>query len=135
MKKNIFSLYINFRIKTRILILALCLLIPATTYAQTAATDKSWDSFWTKFSAAVSLKNRAAVKSLMASEKDFFSGGGGETRDEWLKSVYWPDLKGSVRSGIKKYNYDGKPGRKTKDNYLIFAFIGGRWRFMGPMGD
>ena len=75
------------------------------------------------------------VKSLMASEKDFFSGGGGETRDQWLRAVSWSELQKSVKKGVKNYNYDGKPGRVTKDNYLVFAFTGGKWRFMGPMGD
>ncbi len=121
--------------KIRILILAVCLLIPATAFAQSPAASRSWNSFWTKFSAAVNSRNRAGVKNLMASERDFFSGGGGETRDQWLASVSWRELQKSVRRGTKNYNYDGKPGRVTKDNYFIFAFIGGKWRFIGPMGD
>ncbi len=121
--------------KIRILILAFCLLIPASAFAQTSTANKSWNSFWTKFSTAVNKKNQVALKGLMASERDFFSGGGGETRNEWLASVSWAELKKSVRRGTKVDNSDGKPGRLTKDNHLVFAFIGGRWRFMGPMGD
>ena len=121
--------------KTRVLMLAFCLLIPASGFAQTSAANKSWNSFWTKFSTAVNKKNRVAMKSLMASERDFFSGGGGETRNQWLASVSWAELQKSVRRGVKIDNSDGKPGRITKDKYLVFAFFGGRWRFMGPMGD
>ncbi len=75
----------------------------------------------------------------MASEKDFFSGGGMEDRNGWLAMVdkyrLWSNLQRAVKGGTKSYDYDGKPGRVTKDNTLIFAFIGGQWRFMGPMGD
>ncbi len=119
----------------RILILAFCLLIPASAFAQTSTANRSWNSFWTKFSTAVKKRDRVAVKGLMASERNFFSGGGGETRSEWLASVSWTELQKSVRLGTKVDNYDGKPGRITKDNHLVFAFSGGKWRFMGPMGD
>ena len=129
-------------IKKRIilLLLAMLLVFPALVSAQKSANaDKSWNAFWTQFSAAVSRKNKASVKKLMALEDDFFSGGGGETRDEWLQMVdeqkWWGLLQRSVRLGTKFYNYDGKPGRVTKNNHLIFAFIGGKWRFMGSMGD
>ena len=120
----------------RILIFTFFLLIPAfQAQAQTPAADKSWNSFWTKFSSAVKQKNRAALKSLMASEKEFYPGGGGGTRDEYLDLVSWRELQQSVRTGIKADRTYGKPGRTTRDNYLIFAFTGGRWRFMGPRGD
>ena len=125
--------------KIRLLFLMILLLIPASTFAQTNAANKSWNNFWTQFTSAVTKKNKPAVKRLMASEKDFFSGGGGESRSEWLqmvdKSRLWGNLQRAVKSGTKFYDYDGKPGRVTKDNTLIFAFIGGQWRFMGPMGD
>lgn len=127
--------------KTRILFLTLFLMIPsATAFTQTtAAANKSWNAFWRQFSSAVNRKNKAAVKRLMASEKDFSSGGGGETRDEWLQMVdkekWWGLLQKSVRAGVKTYEYDGRPSRVTKDNRMIFVFIGGRWRFVGPMGD
>lgn len=121
--------------KIRILVLAFLLLIPAAVSAQKSVADKNWDSFWTKFSSAVNTKNRAALKSLMASEKDFYPGGGGGTRDEWLSMVSWRELQKSVRLGTKADRTYNKPGRVTRDNYLVFAFTGGRWRFMGPMGD
>lgn len=126
--------------KIRILFLMIFLMIPSVAFAQSAATaNKSWNAFWRQFTSAVNRKNKAAVKRLMAEEKDFFSGGGGESRDEWLQMVeeqkWWGLLQKSVKIGTKPSDYDGKPGRVTKDSHLVFAFIGGRWRFMGPMGD
>jgi hypothetical protein len=122
--------------RLRILFFAFFLLIPAfQAQAQNAAADKSWNSFWTKFSTAVKQKNRVALKSLMVSEREFYPGGGGGTRDEWLNLVSWSELQKSVRSGIKADRTYGKPGRTTRDNWLIFAYTGGRWRFMGERGD
>ncbi len=117
--------------KRRILTLVFCLLFPVSALAQTADANRSWNAFWTKFSAAVNAKNKAAVKSMMVAERDFDSAGG-ETRDQWLASVQWSDLKRSVRKGVKVQSYDGKPGRVSKDNYLLFEYTGGRWRFIGP---
>lgn len=116
--------------KTRILTLVFCLLFPVSALAQTADANRTWNAFWTKFSAAINAKNKAAVKSLMVAERDFDSAGG-ETRDQWLASVDWAELKRSVRKGVKAQSYDGKPGRISKDNFLLFAYVGGRWRFMG----
>lgn len=119
--------------------LIVVMLIPASAFAQKSAADKSWNAFWTQFTSAVNKKSKPAVKRLMASENDFFSGGGGETRDQWLAMIErnrsWGDFQRSVKGGTKYYDYDGKPGKVTKDNTLVFAFIGNRWRFMGPMGD
>ena len=105
----------------------------------TDAANKSWRPFWTQFSSAVRNKNKAAMKRLMSSEKDFFSGGGGETRDEWLKMLddrkIWGLGQKSVAKGVVPFNEGGKIGRITKDRHLIFRYIGGRWRFVGIMGD
>lgn len=116
--------------KKRILTLVFCLLFPVSAFAQTADANRSWSAFWTKFSAAINSGNKASVKSMMIAERDF-DAGGGETRSQWLASVQWSDLKRSVRKGVKAKNYDGKPGRISRDNYLLFAYIGGRWRFVG----
>jgi hypothetical protein len=119
------------------LFILLLLFVPSFASAQSAA-DKSWKPFWTQFSVAVKSKNKAAVKRLMSSEKDFFSGGGGETRDEWLKELdqgFWGGIQKSVAKGVKNYSEGGRAGRITKDRYLIFQYIGGKWRFVGVMGD
>ena len=126
------------------LFLLLFLFIPSLAVAQTsrsvtAAANKSWQPFWTQFSSAVRKKNKAAMKRLMSSEKDFFSGGGGETRDEWLKMLddrkIWGLGQKSVAKGVVPFNEGGKIGRITKDRHLIFRYIGGTWRFVGIMGD
>lgn len=117
-------------IRTRILTLVFCLLLPVSAFSQTAAASRSWNAYWTKFSAAINSKNKAAVKSMMVAERDFDSPGG-ETRDQWLASVDWSDLKRSVRRGVKFHSYDGKPGRISKDNFLLFEYTGGRWKFIG----
>jgi hypothetical protein len=129
-------------IKKRIIFLLLTawLVFPVLTYAQVSrAADKSWDSFWKSFSTAVNRKNRAALKALMASEKDFSSGGGAGGRAGWLNDVerqnWWNLLQKSVRTGTKVYSESRQPARVTRDNQLVFKYIGGRWRFTGPMGD
>lgn len=125
--------------KIRILWLLIFLLVLSLVFGQKTAADQSWNGFWRQFSSAVNKKSKPAIKRLMAAEKDFFSGGGGEDRDGWLQLIdehqWWGTLQKSVKSGTKSYDYDGKPGKVTKYNPLVFAFVGGRWRFMGPKGD
>lgn len=119
------------------LFLLFILFIPSVSSAQSVA-EKSWQPFWTQFNTAVKSKNKAAVKRLMSSEKDFFSGGGGETRDEWLQSLddgFWGGIRKSLAKGVKPYHENRRTGRVTKDDLLIFQYISGKWRFVGVMGD
>lgn len=122
-----------------ILFLTMLLLLPASVSAQTSAANKRWNSFWTQFTAAVNKKSKPAVKKLMSSENDFFSGGGMEDRNDWLAMIeqykLWGALQKSVKSGTRPSRGDTRISRTTKDNALVFAFIGGQWRFVGPMGD
>jgi hypothetical protein len=130
--------------KARILSLALLLLIPSVAFTQTsrstnATANRGWQQFWRQFSAAVNKKDHAALKALMSSENDFFSGGGGENRDEWIQMIdrrkAWRDMQKSVASGTVPLKDEKGPSRITKDRTLIFRLIGGRWRFVGVMGD
>jgi hypothetical protein len=137
--------------KTRILSLLLCLLIPSLAFTQNsrtrnAAADRSWQQFYTAFRSAVNNRDRVALRRLMSSERRlmsseaaFFSGGGGETRDQWIQMIderrAWQELQRSVASGTVPYNEARRPGRITRNRALIFQFIGGRWRFVGVMGD
>ena len=118
------------------LVLLVGLLVPAAV-AQNAA-EKSWKPFWTQFIVAVKAKNKVAVKRLMASGSEF-SVPGTTSRDEFLSmldaSNMWKDVQRSVAQGVIAYDEDGKTGRITRDRNLIFQFIGGRWRFVGVMGD
>jgi hypothetical protein len=126
--------------KTLILSLILFLLIPSLAFAQNprstrAQADKAWPIFWSQFSAAIKRKDRVAFKRLMASEREFFSGGGGESRDEWITMTGWKKLQTALVIGTMPFNEGRHPGRITKDRGLIFEYIRGRWRFTGVMGD
>jgi hypothetical protein len=119
--------------------LALVLLAPAAASAQTAA-DRSWPGFWRQFTSAVRGKNRAAIRRLMSSEADFITTGGIGNRNDFLKMFddksYWGDVRRSADQGVVSFvSEKGRPGRRTRDKYLTFEFIGGRWRFVGLFGD
>jgi hypothetical protein len=93
------------------------------------AANKSWSSFWTKFSVAVKTKNR---QSFIALTSKNFTSGGGETVSEWLEQTSWTEIRKSVAKGTKPNGFDeGKIWRITKDNNLIFVFENGRWGFFG----
>jgi hypothetical protein len=119
------------------LFLLLFLFVHSGSFAQSAA-EKSWKPFWAQFTAAVRSKNKAAVKKLMASESEF-SVPGTTGRDDFLAmlddSNMWKDVQKSVAKGVIAYNKGGRIGRITKDRNLIFQYIGGKWRFVGVMGD
>jgi hypothetical protein len=112
--------------------------INATTTSSDSLAD-SWQTFWRQFSAAVNNKDRIALKALMSSENDFFSGGGGENRDQWIQMIdqrnAWRYLQKSVASGPVPFKSEKGPSHITKDKNLIFTLIDGRWRFVGVMGD
>lgn len=125
------------------LFLLLFMFVPSLTHAQKSkhsVADKSWNAFWTRFSAAVKNKDTKALKQLMASENDFNPGGAGMGRDEWLRFIReqnrWGEYRQSVASGTKKEPCGASiPCRVTKDYYLTFAYINGRWRWTGLVGD
>lgn len=126
--------------KTLIFPLMLFLFIPSLVFAQTrratqVQADKAWPIFWRQFTTAIKRKDRVALKSLMASEREFFSGGGGETRDQWITMTGWKKLQTVLVIGTKPYNELQHPARITTDNGLIFEFVRGRWRFTGIQGD
>lgn len=99
-----------------------------------------WDSFWNAFSTAVNKKDRVAIKRLMSSESDFLTHGGIGSRNDYLQMFndksYWRDVQRSVARGTMSFDLErGRPARITRDRYLIFELISGRWRFVGVMGD
>ena len=127
--------------KALVLSLMLFLFTPSLVLAQTsratqAQADKAWPIFWRQFSTAIKSKDRVALKRLMASEKEFFSGGGGETRDEWITMIGWEKLQTALVIGTMPLNDGGRnPARITKDRGLVFEYVRGRWSFTGVMGD
>ncbi len=122
------------------LFLLLFLFVPSVASAQSAAS-KSWQPFWTKFSAAVKNKNFTALNALTL--KPFSSGGGvADTLTEFFqgdkewKNEIWNSLAQSVKSGTKAYEkIDGKQSRVTSNNYAIFVYTKNGWRWWGVMGD
>jgi hypothetical protein len=101
--------------------------------------DAAWNPFWRAFAAAVNARSTAGLRRLAVPARDFFSGGGAETREQWFRMVnrdkLWGLLQRSVRSGTRR-RVEGKTiERVTNDNGLVFVFVRGRWRFNGPMGD
>jgi hypothetical protein len=126
--------------KRLILTLVLFLFVPSLAFAQNprstrAQADKAWPVFWRQFTTAIKRKDRVALKGLMASEREFFSGGGGETRDQWIEMTGWKKLQTVLVIGTMPFNEVRNPARITKDRGLIFEYIRRRWRFTGIMGD
>ena len=126
--------------KLRILTLAFCLLVPTAAFAQTAAANRSWSGFWTRFSTAINKKDRVALKKLTASPQVFsLNGGGLETPDQWIaiiqKEHLWSEYQTSVAAGTKPYRCPNRTCRITTNNHLLFEFIGGRWQWTGLLGD
>ena len=125
--------------KLRILTLAFCLLVPTAAFAQTAAATKSWSGFWTRFSAAINKKDRVALKKLTAAPEDFsLNGGGDESPDQWINAIqknnWWKQYQTSVASGTKTFRCSGIC-RVTKNDQLLFKYLGGRWQWTGLLGD
>jgi hypothetical protein len=124
--------------------LAICLLASAS-WAQTSSpANRAWPVFWRAFLTAVNHRDRSSMRKMMPD--DFFDGGGGLNRDEWLKFIdenekngSWRDLKRSFAAGTvisKERTNDGVPTRVTKDHGYYFEFRkGGHWYFAGIVGD
>jgi hypothetical protein len=135
--------------KPKILLLLLLLLVPSLTFAQTsrsnwAAANASWQSFYSRFRAAVNKRDRAAMLRVMPG--NFFDGGGGGTASEWLqfidenaKNGSWRDLQNSFAGGTvinRDWSSKGVPTRVTKDNLYYFEFRKDKkWYFAGVVGD
>jgi hypothetical protein len=104
---------------------------PAQSAVTKKAAAKSWNAFWTKFTQVVKTKNRKAFIALTT--KDYKDAGGG-TIEDWLSATPWSELRASVNKGTKKYSFeDGQVWRITGDEYLLFVFEKGRWRFYGGL--
>lgn len=101
------------------------------------ATNKSWNTFWTKFNTAVKTKNSKVIISLTS--KKFFSPGG-ETIGQLLnQSFMWKLLRDSVKTGTKPHTCRKLPCRITRnaviESSLLFVFENNRWSFIGQLGE
>lgn len=129
--------------KLVLIFFALAVFAPISISAQSAAANKAWEPFFTKFKAALNSKSKVRVKALMAPYRDFQYGGGYfKSHDEWLRYIdkqhAWNELIRAANGGVKYYNWDGKPGRVTlpeRQGSLLFAFRNGKWSFIALMGD
>ena len=115
----------------RILLLLFFLLLSSSLTFSQGAGDKLWNNFWHKFSLAIKTKDINQIKKLSVKNEIFFSGDPEESRDDFLKNLGqggWKDLLESIKSGFKKVN---KEQYSTKDDYMIFDYVGGKWLFSG----
>lgn len=140
------------------LLLLLFLFIPSLAVAQTsrsvtAAANKSWTKFFTKFRAAVIKRDRAALKKMISSEFDWTNGELGispaqvlwnlDNDGAWRKGKpnMWKLLQKSlVLNRFKATTYGSRPARsnysKNNDPYVFFVFESdGRWRWHSFLGD
>ncbi|MEJ7860906.1 MAG: hypothetical protein WKF90_04630 [Pyrinomonadaceae bacterium] len=108
--------------------------------------EKSWQSFWTKFSNAIYKRDTKTLVQLSSADDEFFDGGGGGTSKDWFKmmSSEWNLVKKAVMSGVGRIEifeggeqYEGQISRTTNKHIpMIFHFEkDNKWRFYGVMGD
>jgi hypothetical protein len=108
--------------------------------------EGEWDKFWPSFSAAVTKRDRAALRAMMTSQIDT-NGGGSFTRERWLKTMtiaQWTALQRSVSTGTKPYPDNRRSSgsskmRVTSDEQAgapIFKLgTDGKWRWFAVLGD
>ena len=128
---------LNFAKKTLVAgIMSLGLLIVFSGFASAQswntkkAAEKSWNTFWTKFSRVVKNKDRKGFIAL--TRKGFMDAGGGGIED-WIDSTSWSRLRNSVNKGTKDYSHGREIGRITKNRDLIFIYGKNGWRFFGEL--
>ncbi len=107
-------------------------------FAQTLAANKSWNSFWVKFSSAVKNKHFNALNALTL--KPFTTSGIEDTLAEFYngygKNQFWRAFSESVNSGTSATDkIDGRPVRTSNNEYLLFVYTKNGWRLWGLWGD
>lgn len=115
---------------------------PTASGAAVSSSDQQWTEYWARFSKAVETRDRKALLGLMS--KSFETNGGGEsTSEEWLATMdslnLWTETQRSVATGTKScpahFERPKSSCRITRDDYLIFDYSDGQWRWTGLMGD
>ena len=104
--------------------------------SQTIVTStETWDSFWTRFKAAIKAKNHPVIKAMSLQEG--FEGNT-ETVGDWLRNVdnnnWWHLVQASVETGSRAYQdpETGRAAQATRDGRLHFIYTKNGWRFAGP---
>lgn len=135
---------IHYLVMVPTLLLLVCAGSAQTSSTKTDAANRAWSGFWQKFTAAVSKKDRVAVRKMMAD--NFADDSGGLNADEWLKFIdentrkgSWRDLQKSFARGTvvnKEWRNKTVPTRITKDKFYYFEFRkDNKWYFAGVVGD
>jgi hypothetical protein len=115
------------------LILVLITMLSGFTLAQSnqAIANKSWNTFWNKFSTAVKNKDR---KNFIALTRKGFMDAGGSTIEEWIDNTLWREIRKSVDEGTKDYSHGREIMRITSNRDLIFVYDKKKgWRFFGGL--
>ncbi len=99
--------------------------------AQSAAANKDWPAFWTKFRSAVIRKDKATILGLAIDDSRFERDAGGDSPsdylDFWLSSRMYKKTAAEINSGVKPW----QGGKITRKGCYWFKFIGGRWYWAG----
>jgi hypothetical protein len=129
------------------LFLLLFLFVPAISYAQrsnsvTSAANKSWSNFFMEFRAAVTKRDRTALKRMVSSEFDWTAGELGISPNDVLNHLdrekMWNVLqKALVISRFRATTYGNRPARSRINGTACFFVYeaDGKWRWQGFLGD
>jgi hypothetical protein len=107
----------------KLLLLVLCLLLVSSSAANgqssvTQEAEKSWSTFYSVFQAAVTKRDRVALKKLMASKITYENEFEGTPNDlikslDAYKGEGWRILRGAIDKGIQPYTpHERRPGKK-----------------------
>jgi hypothetical protein len=119
---------------------------PKSDASRKTLAERSWQTFWTKFSNAIYKKDIKTLVQLSSADDEFFDGGGGGTSKDWfnMMSSEWNLVKKAVMSGVGRIEtfegdeqYEAQISRTTNKHIpMIFHFEkDNKWRFYGVMGD
>lgn len=129
------------------LLLLLFLFIPSFAIAQKSSSisttaNKSWSEFFAEFRAAVTKRDRKALKKMISSEFDWTAGELGISPDDVLRNLdnekMWKVLQRTLI--IKRFRattYGSRPARRNSTGeHCVFVFeTDGKWRWQAFLGD
>lgn len=104
---------------------ALAVFTSISVNAQSAAANKAWAPFLTKFTSAVRTKNKAAIRALTVDYSQFERDAGGDDPESVIPTL------SDLRSGFKSWH----GGKITKKGCAWFKFINNKWYWAGTPCD